>query len=119
MRTVSKLSRRAVHRKSLEFSPNSTTIKNNERWYDDQDVEIKANRCGTISRGKINGYWYMVGSESSHKFGSVRKISKKKTGYIEDINIVRCAVSDVCTQVWLLLMLIHFFAEPRWGYLDL
>ena len=46
------------------FVSTSSKIYNDEPWFDDQRQEIKANRCGSISHEKINGYWYMVGSDS-------------------------------------------------------
>jgi len=43
----------------------SSLIRNDIIWYDNKGKSLKANRCGSISKTKINGLWYMVGSESS------------------------------------------------------
>jgi len=48
------------------YNAKSTIITNDVVWNDHKGKPIKANRCGTISHKKINGEWYMVGSES-HK----------------------------------------------------
>ncbi len=52
------------HDRSL-FNVDSSTITNNEIWYDNTGVELKANRGGVIMAKKINDYWYWVGSEAS------------------------------------------------------
>ena len=54
------------------YNPKSAIITNNVVWYDHKGKPIKANRCGTISHNKINGEWYMVGSESHLHTDSVR-----------------------------------------------
>ena len=43
----------------------SSLIRNDIIWYDNKGKSLKANRCGSISKTKINGLWYMVGSEST------------------------------------------------------
>lgn len=45
------------------FNPESNIIRNDRIWEDNEGDPLKAHRCGTIS-SKVNGYWYMVGSES-------------------------------------------------------
>ena len=47
------------------FNAESKLIRNDIIWYDNKGKSLKANRCGSISKTKINGLWYMVGSESS------------------------------------------------------
>lgn len=51
-----------------DYDPTKTIIRNDEPWFDDRGEELKANRCGKISRKKINGYWYMVGSQSNKEW---------------------------------------------------
>ncbi len=48
----------------------SSTITNNQVWYDDNDMPIKANRGGYINPKKINGFWYWVGSEAHSEWVS-------------------------------------------------
>lgn len=55
-------------KKARRYHPKSAVIKNDVTWYDHEGKRIKANRCGTISHKKINGYWYMVGSEGHTHF---------------------------------------------------
>jgi len=54
--------------KAKRYNPKSTIIRNDVIWYDEDHKIIKANRCGTISKTKINGNWYMVGSQSARKW---------------------------------------------------
>ena len=49
----------------MVFNAESKLIRNDIIWYDNKGKSLKANRCGSISKTKINGLWYMVGSESS------------------------------------------------------
>ena len=53
-----------------DFDPTSSTITNDEMWYDDDGNMIHANRCGSISPEKYGRYWYMVGSKASEKWVS-------------------------------------------------
>jgi hypothetical protein len=50
--------------------PNSSIIRNDMQWYDQNNEPIRAARCGSISTPHIDGYYYFVGSEPSFKWVS-------------------------------------------------
>lgn len=51
------------------YDPNSSIIQNDMQWYDQNLEPMRAARCGSISTPKIDGYYYMVGSEPSKTWG--------------------------------------------------
>lgn len=53
------------------YDPNSSIIQNDMQWYDQNLEPMRAARCGSISTPKIDGYYYMVGSEPSKIWVSV------------------------------------------------
>ena len=53
------------------YDPNSSLIQNDMQWYDQNLEPMKAARCGSISTPKIDGYYYMVGSEPSKTWVSI------------------------------------------------
>ena len=68
----------------IPFDATSSIINNDEKWLDNQGVEIKAARAATLSRHKIDGFWYMVGSESNETWvcGGHRETKNLSAAYI-------------------------------------
>lgn len=53
------------------YDPNSSIIQNDMQWYDQNNEPLRAARCGSIATPKIDGYYYMVGSEPSKTWVSI------------------------------------------------